>query len=231
MTAIAVNDTPKQTVTSANLPVAPRRHSRLNSSASDPRPAMLDQPLSPHNPIHYRQVPADCREYSSGAGSGRVAGDDVYAATASATALYYTRYLTQADGEEPGVWIGRQAAGLGLAGEVTTEALQALLEGHDPITGSTLGNPLLDRVTSRGRSCGRWRGLMRRSRHRSRCRCGGRCPAMRAWRSVMTSRSGRWWAVSRSTGRPPVSVPTAPPAPRVAGLDRGGVPPDDEPPR
>ena len=38
----------------------------------------------------------------------------LYAATASATALYYTRYLTQADGEEPGIWTGRQAAGLGL---------------------------------------------------------------------------------------------------------------------
>ena len=47
----------------------------------------------------------------------------LYAATASATALYYTRYLTQADGEEPGVWMGGQAAGLGLSGEVTTEAV------------------------------------------------------------------------------------------------------------
>ena len=74
----------------------------------------------------------------------------LYAATASTTALYYTRYLTQADGEEPGVWMGGQAVGLGLSGEVTTEALQALLEGHDPITGATLGNPLLDRVTSSG---------------------------------------------------------------------------------
>ena len=46
-------------------------------------------------------------------------------------------------------WAG-QAAGLGLSGEVTTEALQALLEGRDPITGATLGNPLLDRVTSSG---------------------------------------------------------------------------------
>ena len=73
----------------------------------------------------------------------------LYAATASATALYFTRYLTEAD-EIPGVWIGRQAAGLGLQGVVTTEALEALLEGRDPTTGETLGNPLLDRVTSSG---------------------------------------------------------------------------------
>jgi conjugative relaxase-like TrwC/TraI family protein len=73
----------------------------------------------------------------------------LYAATARATALYFTRYLTEAD-EIPGVWIGRQAAGLGLQGMVTTDDLEALLEGRDPVTGATLGNPLLDRVTSSG---------------------------------------------------------------------------------
>ncbi len=75
----------------------------------------------------------------------------LYACTAATTAEYYTRYLTKADGEQPGVWIGRQADLLGLAGEVTTEDLQALLEGRDPISGTPLGNPLVDRVTSSGK--------------------------------------------------------------------------------
>jgi len=74
----------------------------------------------------------------------------LYAATAATTAQYYTRYLTQADCEIPGEWMGRQAAGLGLQGEVTTEALQSLLEGRHPTTRVALGNPLLDRVTSSG---------------------------------------------------------------------------------
>ena len=75
----------------------------------------------------------------------------LYASTATATAQYYTRYLTQADGEQPGQWTGLQADLLGLSGEVTTEDLQALLEGRDPITGSPLGYPLLDRVTASGK--------------------------------------------------------------------------------
>ena len=75
----------------------------------------------------------------------------LYASTASATAQYYTRYLTQADGEQPGQWTGRQAGLLGLADEVTTEQLEALLEGRDPVSGSRLGNPLVDRVTSSGK--------------------------------------------------------------------------------
>ena len=73
------------------------------------------------------------------------------ASTASATAQYYTRYLTQADGEQPGQWTGRQAGLLGLTGEVTTEQLEALLEGRDPVSGSRLGNLLVDRVTSSGK--------------------------------------------------------------------------------
>jgi conjugative relaxase-like TrwC/TraI family protein len=75
----------------------------------------------------------------------------LYACTAASTAQYYTRYLTQADGEQPGQWTGKQAELLGLSGEVTTDGLQALLEGRDPITGSPLGYPLLDRVTTSGR--------------------------------------------------------------------------------
>jgi len=75
----------------------------------------------------------------------------LYAHTAAATAAYYTRYLTQADEEQPGRWVGCQADLLGLSGEVTTEQLEALLEGRDPITGSPLGYPLVDRVTTSGK--------------------------------------------------------------------------------
>ena len=75
----------------------------------------------------------------------------LYADTSVTTAAYYTRYLTQADGEQPGHWTGRQAALLGLTGEVTTEDLQALLEGRDPNSGTSLGSPFVNRVTSSGR--------------------------------------------------------------------------------
>ena len=74
----------------------------------------------------------------------------LYAATAATTAGYYTRYLTEATGELPGQWLGNQADRLGLHGEVTTEALQALLSGCDPATGATLGHPLVDRTKSNG---------------------------------------------------------------------------------
>ena len=74
-----------------------------------------------------------------------------YADTSASTAAYYTRYLTQADDEQPGRWTGRQAALLGLSGEVTTEDLQALLEGRDPNSGTPLGSPFVNRVTSSGR--------------------------------------------------------------------------------
>jgi conjugative relaxase-like TrwC/TraI family protein len=75
----------------------------------------------------------------------------LYACTAASTAQYYTRYLTDADGEQPGQWTGRQADLLGLSGEVATDQLQTLLEGRDPISGSPLGYPLLDRVTVSGK--------------------------------------------------------------------------------
>ncbi len=54
----------------------------------------------------------------------------LYAGSAGATAAYYTKYLTQADGEEPGVWVGGQAEKFGIAGSVvSTEALELLLSG------------------------------------------------------------------------------------------------------
>ena len=75
----------------------------------------------------------------------------LYASSAMATAAYYTRYLAEAPGEEPGVWSGRQAVGLGLAGRVDGDELQALLEGRDPTNGTPLGTVLRDRTTADGR--------------------------------------------------------------------------------
>ena len=74
----------------------------------------------------------------------------LYASSAVASAAYYTRYLADAPGEEPGRWLGRQADELGLDGVVEADALQRLLEGRDPTTGTSLGNPLIDRRSSAG---------------------------------------------------------------------------------
>jgi conjugative relaxase-like TrwC/TraI family protein len=74
----------------------------------------------------------------------------LYASGAGASAEYYTGYLTKADGERPGVWMGSQAPGLGLSGEVTTESLEALLSGHHPSTGTQLGRALVDRFDRHG---------------------------------------------------------------------------------
>jgi conjugative relaxase-like TrwC/TraI family protein len=75
----------------------------------------------------------------------------IQALSAGASAKYYTRYLTGAPGEVPGVWLGCQAAGLGLSGKVNREELEALLEGRDPISGTPLGYPLVDRILTDGR--------------------------------------------------------------------------------
>ena len=76
----------------------------------------------------------------------------LYASSATATAAYYTRYLAQALGEEPGAWSGRQAAGLGLGGQVDADDLRALLEGRDPTSGAALGSRLIDRTLADGRT-------------------------------------------------------------------------------
>ena len=75
----------------------------------------------------------------------------LHASSAAATALYYAQYLTAAPGEVPGEWSGRQADGLGLTGTVSVEALELLLSGRDPVSGSRLGGELLDRFTADGR--------------------------------------------------------------------------------
>jgi conjugative relaxase-like TrwC/TraI family protein len=74
----------------------------------------------------------------------------LYAPSAMATAIYYTRYLAT-PGEEPGVWCGEQAIGLGLSGRVGTDDLRTLLEGCDPASRTALGNPLVDRTLANGK--------------------------------------------------------------------------------
>ncbi len=76
----------------------------------------------------------------------------LYAASAAATAAYYTQYLTAAPGEVPGVWVGRQAAGLRLSGEVDAASLQTLLEGRNPHSGTPLGRSLVDLPDARVRA-------------------------------------------------------------------------------
>jgi len=76
----------------------------------------------------------------------------LYASTAASTAKYYTRYLTDAPGELPGLWAGQQADLLGLNGTVTTEALERLLSGRDPVSDVELGLPLKDRTLANGKT-------------------------------------------------------------------------------
>jgi conjugative relaxase-like TrwC/TraI family protein len=75
----------------------------------------------------------------------------IHASSASASAAYYTRYLTGAPGEVPGVWTGHQAAGFGLSGTVETAPLERLLSGCHPMSGTQLGYPLKDRKVADGR--------------------------------------------------------------------------------
>jgi conjugative relaxase-like TrwC/TraI family protein len=74
----------------------------------------------------------------------------IYAGSAASAANYYTRYLTDAPGEVPGVWTGDQAALLGLGGEVDGNDLLAVLEGRDPASGTPLGRALVDRQLANG---------------------------------------------------------------------------------
>jgi conjugative relaxase-like TrwC/TraI family protein len=82
----------------------------------------------------------------------------IYASTAASAARYYAGpdrgYAGYVDPEgtqeAPGHWTGRQAADLGLTGPVVAADLEALLSGHDPKTGATLGAPFVDRFTNHG---------------------------------------------------------------------------------
>jgi conjugative relaxase-like TrwC/TraI family protein len=68
----------------------------------------------------------------------------------AAAAAYYAHYLADAPGEEPGVWWGRQADGLGLTGPVTEDALEMLLSGRDAVSRTRLGRELIDLVKRDG---------------------------------------------------------------------------------
>ena len=74
----------------------------------------------------------------------------IHASGAAASARDYTRYLAQDGPESEGRWSGRQADGLGLAGTVETGELEALLSGHDPVSGTRLGGALVDRYDRHG---------------------------------------------------------------------------------
>jgi conjugative relaxase-like TrwC/TraI family protein len=83
---------------------------------------------------------------------GRAAGDDAACDSRGGDgAILRAQYLTAASGEVPGVWSGRQRAGLGLSGQVEVDALESLLFGRDPTSGTPLGRELLDRYTTDGR--------------------------------------------------------------------------------
>jgi hypothetical protein len=76
----------------------------------------------------------------------------IHVSAAASSARYYTRYLADEDGPEgQGVWLGRQATESGITGLVSAAHLEALLSGHDPMTGTRLGNPLVDRFDTEGR--------------------------------------------------------------------------------
>ena len=98
----------------------------------------------------------------------------LYASSAIATALYYTRYLAGTPGEEPGVWCGDQAIGLGLSGRVDADDLQLLLEGRDPSSGTPLGNLLVDRTLADGKVVRAVAGFDATFSAPKSVRCGGR---------------------------------------------------------
>lgn len=75
----------------------------------------------------------------------------LYASTAAVTAGYYTAYLTEAEGEIPGVWTGKQSGRFGLSGDVSGEQLELILSGKHPETAVTFGYALRDRTLADGR--------------------------------------------------------------------------------
>ena len=130
-----------------SLPAAPVRPAsclRLTRPRSSSRSERRVRVLRVFRPIWFLQTSARVGDRVSDL---MLRVSTIRASSAGASAKYYTRYLTGAPGEVPGVWSGGQAAGLGLSGEVGRDDLQALLEGRDPVSGTPLGYPLVDRVT------------------------------------------------------------------------------------
>ena len=75
----------------------------------------------------------------------------IHASSAAASARYYTRYLTADGPDAEGRWVGNRAFLMGIDGTVETDALEAILSGHDPFTGVQLGSALRDRADKKGR--------------------------------------------------------------------------------
>ena len=100
---------------------------------------------------HPNSIQTGARERAGVVGGAMLRVTTLHASSATATAAYYAQYLTAAPGEVPGVWSGRQAVALGLSGAVEVAALELLLSGRDPVSGTPLGRELLDRYTADGR--------------------------------------------------------------------------------
>ena len=156
----------------------------------------------------------------------------LYAATAATTASYYTRYLTEAPGELPGQWLGNQADRLGLRGEVSTEALELLLSGCDPMTGE-IARPPAGRphaVERQGDPGGR---RVRRDVVGAEVVVGvvGAHRRRRARRVPRRRRAGRRRLSRAVRGDDPYPLQRRTAAPRHPGADDGRVPPDHVPRR
>ena len=153
----------------------------------------------------------------------------LYAGTAATTAAYYTAYLTKADGELPGKWMGRQATAFGLSDTVSTEQLEALLSGRDPIGGTPLGNVLVDRTRADGTVVRGVAGFDATLSAPKSLSAWWALPAMIGSPSVATSRRGRG-APARTFRRDyPHQAQRRTAAPRLPRFDDRGVSPVDQP--
>ena len=90
---------------------------RASSSSSFRSPE--ESPCSSSRVVHQqssKSVQTSARERARVVGGSMLRVTTLHASSAAATAAYYAQYLTAAPGEVPGVWSGRQAAGLGTVG-------------------------------------------------------------------------------------------------------------------
>ena len=142
-------------VPEAPTPKSVRRPSpsaKPSSSSSSRRtevPCSKSQFPQPHAAS---QMQTGARERARVVPGSMLSVETLHASSAAVTAAYYAKYLTAAPGEVPGVWSGRQAAGLGLSGTVDVEALELLLSGRDPVSGTRLGGELVDRYRANGKA-------------------------------------------------------------------------------